>query len=78
MAHELAHCLSPSLSGNKAEDFAGSLLFLKIPVEQTLQDSKWTSATKVNKVIEIANKQVISPITVLGQVNKYVKHMGFP
>ena len=84
MAHELGHCLSPSLSGNEAEDFAddfaGALLFPKILAEQALQDinSQRTSATKINKVIEIANKQVISPITVLGQVNKYAKHMGLP
>lgn len=84
MAHELGHCLSPSLSGNEAEDFAddfaGALLFPKTLAEQAYQDinSKRTSATKINQVIEIANKQVISPITVLGQVNKYAKCMGFP
>jgi transcriptional regulator with XRE-family HTH domain len=82
MAHELGHCLSPSLSGNEAEDFAddfaGALLFPKILAEQAFQDinSQRTSVAKINKVIEIANKQVISPITILGQVNKYAKHMG--
>ena len=82
MAHELGHCLSPSLSGNEAEnfadDFAGALLFPKILAQQALQDinSQQTSATKISKVIEIANKQVISPITILGQVNKYANHMG--
>ena len=37
MAHELGHCLSPSLSGNEAEDFAdgfaGLLLFPKVLAE---------------------------------------------
>lgn len=84
MAHELGHCLSPSLSGNEAEDFAddfaGALLFPKTLAEQAYQDinSKRIGATKINHVIEIANKQVISPITVLGQVNKYAKYMGLP
>jgi transcriptional regulator with XRE-family HTH domain len=84
MSHELGHCLSPSLSGDEAEDFAddfaGALLFPTLLAEQALHDinSKRTIAMKINKVIEIANKQIISPITVLGQVNKYAKYMDLP
>lgn len=84
MAHELGHCLSPSLFGNEAEDFAddfaGALLFPSILAEQAHKaiGNKKTSAAKIAKVIEIAHQQVISPVTVLGQVNKYAKHASLP
>jgi transcriptional regulator with XRE-family HTH domain len=84
MAHELGHCLSPSLSGNEAEDFAddfaGALLFPSELAEQAYIDicGLSTSATKINKVIEIANQQTISPYTVIGQANKYASHAGLP
>jgi transcriptional regulator with XRE-family HTH domain len=80
MAHELGHCLSPSLSGDEAEDFAddfaGALLFPKELAENAHREilSQATSAAKINKVLDIADNQCISPYTVLRQVNKFAKY----
>jgi transcriptional regulator with XRE-family HTH domain len=77
MAHELGHCLSPSLSGDEAEDFAddfaGALLFPNELAKKTYLDifKLGSSSAKISKILEIANSQCISPYTVLGQVNKY-------
>ena len=84
MAHELGHCLSPSLSGNEAEDFAddfaGALLFPKALAENAYREifRQQTSPSKINKVLDIADNYFISPITVLGQVNKYAKYVALP
>lgn len=84
MAHELGHCLSPSLDGDDAEDFAdafaASLLY---PHELAAQayDSirrQRTPAAKIAHVIGLADHLVISPYTVIGQVNKYAKATGRP
>jgi transcriptional regulator with XRE-family HTH domain len=77
MAHELGHCLSPSLSGNGAEDFAdefaGSLLFPQILAESAYHQilAQRNVQAIISKVLEIADGQVISPYTVINQVNKY-------
>ena len=84
MAHELGHCLSPSLSGDDAEDFAddfaGALLFPSALAEKayTELNQQRTSAAKIQKVIELADDQTISPYTVLGQTNKYAAYKGLP
>ena len=84
MAHELGHCLSPSLSGDDAEDFAddfaGALLFPSALAEKayTELNQQRTSAAKIQKVIELADEQTISPYTVLGQTNKYAAYKGLP
>ncbi|MFT5266219.1 MAG: transcriptional regulator with XRE-family HTH domain [Polaribacter sp.] len=84
MAHELGHCLSPTLSGNEAEDFAddfaGALLFPNELAEQAYKDINTlsTSAAKIKKVIDIAEKQIISPYTVLEQANKFSSSAGLP
>lgn len=80
MAHELGHCLSPSLEGNEAEDFAdafaASLLF---PHElaaraYNLLVNKPTAA-RITVLKQAAKDYVISPNTILQQVNKYaVRH----
>jgi transcriptional regulator with XRE-family HTH domain len=80
MAHELGHCLSPSLSGDDAEDFAddfaGALLFPDELAEQAYRDisNQKTNTNKINKLLIIAEKEVISPYTVLLQVNKLAQH----
>jgi len=79
MAHELGHCLSPSLSGNEAEDFAdefaGSLLFPKALAESAYHQilAQRNAQSKIVKVLEIADEQVISPYTVVNQANKYAE-----
>jgi transcriptional regulator with XRE-family HTH domain len=82
MAHELGHCLSPSLAGDEAEDFADAFaanLLYPHELAASAYDSinrQRTAATKINHVIELADQLVISPYTVLGQVNKYAVAVG--
>ena len=79
MAHELGHCLSPSLEGEDAEDFAdafaATLLFPHQLAEIayiTINGEK-TIANKISKILTIAKEQVISPNTVMKQVDAYAK-----
>jgi transcriptional regulator with XRE-family HTH domain len=80
MAHELGHCLSPSLKGDHAEDFAdefaGALLFPEQKAKLAYEDiaKKSTNAAKINHILKIAENCVISPNTVYRQVNKYAEH----
>lgn len=82
MAHELGHCLSPSLEGDEAEDFAdefaASLLYPHQLAEQAYASikSQPSQASKINHVISLADELTISPWTVIGQVNKYAEHTG--
>ena len=84
MAHELGHCLSPSLEGDEAEDyadaFAGALLYPHEQAEPAYNAIKAqpTAAAKIAKVIDLAEQSIISPYTVLGQVNKYAASVGQP
>lgn len=84
MAHELGHCLSPNLEGDAAEDFAdafaGSLLFPHELAEQayTAIKKQRSPAAKITYVIGLATSHIISPYTVIGQVNKYASHVGKP
>jgi len=82
MAHELGHCLSPSLEGDEAEDFAdefaASLLYPHQLAERAYASikSQPSQAIKINHVISLADELTISPWTVIGQVNKYAEHTG--
>lgn len=82
MAHELGHCLSPSLEGEEAEDFAdafaASLLYPHELAEKayTSIKSQVSPAAKINHVIDLADQLTISPWTVIGQVNKYAESTG--
>ena len=84
MAHELGHCLSPSLEGDVAEDFAdafaGSLLYPYELAEKAYVsiNSQASSAAKIAHVIDLADQLTISPWTVIGQVNKYAEFTGQP
>lgn len=83
MAHELGHCLSPSLKGDEAEDFAdelaGALLFPEQRAKQAYEEIKKESSksAKINRVLKIAQDFIISPYTVYKQVNKYAEHANF-
>ncbi|MGV0033550.1 MAG: helix-turn-helix domain-containing protein [Candidatus Azotimanducaceae bacterium WSBS_2022_MAG_OTU7] len=84
MAHELGHCLSPSLEGEEAEDFAdafaASLLYPHEVAENgygILKDQR-SSAEKIAYVVKMADQWKISPYTVIGQVNKYAESEGKP
>jgi transcriptional regulator with XRE-family HTH domain len=80
MAHELGHCLSPSLRGDEAEDFAdefaGALLFPENKAKHTYEEllTKGTKAAKIAHILKIAENSTISPYTVYGQINKYAEH----
>lgn len=82
MAHELGHCLSPSLEGDDAEDFAdafaASLLYPHELAEQAYASiiSQVSPAAKIAHVIGLADQLTISPWTVIGQVNKYAESAG--
>ncbi|HAW3738722.1 TPA: helix-turn-helix domain-containing protein [Klebsiella pneumoniae] len=84
MAHELGHCLSPSLEGDDAEDFAdafaASLLYPHELAEQAYASimSQVSPAAKIAHVIGLADQLTISPWTVIGQVNKYAESAGQP
>jgi hypothetical protein len=85
MAHELAHVLTPDLSGtNPGEDyadaFAGALLFPKACAEATYCTA--TQRTKPDQVIQTlmkqANSHMISLNTVYQQVQQYAKAAQLP
>jgi transcriptional regulator with XRE-family HTH domain len=84
MAHELGHCLSPSLSGEEAEDFAdafaGALLFPKDKAKQAYQDilAQPTNNKKIECLKHIAIKELISPNTIYVQANCYAEANGLP
>lgn len=84
MAHELGHCLSPSLEGEGAEDFAdafaASLLYpheLAAKAYASIK-SQASTAAKITHVIALADQLTISPWTVIGQVNKYADSATLP
>jgi transcriptional regulator with XRE-family HTH domain/Zn-dependent peptidase ImmA (M78 family) len=82
MAHELGHCLSPTLIGDNAENFAdafaGALLFPPQKAEQAyfVLSSLATSKAQLTYIIELAKKEIISPLTIYLQVNEFAKHTG--
>ena len=84
MAHELGHCLSPSLEDDDAEDFAeafaAALLYPHELAEQAYSsiNAKPSSAAKIAHVVSLADELIISPYTVLHQVNKYAVSAGCP
>jgi transcriptional regulator with XRE-family HTH domain len=84
MAHELGHIHAPTLQGEEGEDFAeafaGALLFphdLAKREYETIQDidDVWS---QINHIKSIADKLVVSPLTVYYQINKYAEHSGKP
>lgn len=84
MAHELGHCLSPTLEGEEAEDFAdafaGALLFprqkAKVAYEEMMSLSG--DAARYARLFVIAKDNIISPYTVYYEINHYAKHVGLP
>ncbi len=82
MAHELGHCLSPSLSGNEAENFAdafaGALLFPHEKAKQAYRvfHAETTVRGRLRNLERVAKKEIVSPDTVRKQVNKYAVSAG--
>lgn len=77
MAHELGHVLAPALRGNDGEDFADSfaqaLLFPAEQAQKAYDDLKRLRSTKsrINKIIQLSETLVISPVTVYAAVNSF-------
>ena len=84
MAHELGHCLSPSLTGEDAEDFAdafaGALLFPEDKAKQAYQDIlvQPTNNKKIECLKLIAVKELISLNTIYVQANCYAEAHDLP
>jgi len=79
MAHELGHCLSPDLRGDEAENFAdafaGALLFPEGKAAAAYASIKHikSAASMKMKVFELAEAEMISPYTILMEINKHVE-----
>jgi|LULF01.1.fsa_nt_gb transcriptional regulator with XRE-family HTH domain len=84
VCHELGHAKTPSLTGDDAERFAdlfaGAILFPWSMAENfysTLQGIG-SSGKQINKIKEEATRLLISPITILEEVNKFAKFSDLP
>lgn len=84
MAHELGHVHTPQLQGDEGEDFAeafaGALL-----VPYTLAEHEYMKLSRyanpwgqLNHIKEVAQRLVVSPISVYSEVNKWAVHNSKP
>lgn len=80
MAHELAHVLTPELSGkNEGEDFAdafaGALLYPKACAEQAYRAAtqQLSADLAIKVLLQLANAHMISLNTVFQEVQRYAK-----
>ncbi len=77
MAHELGHVLSPSLSGEVAEDFADTFaqafLFSEDHAESAYKTLRRLRNNKdrIKRIVEISEGLTISPITVYKSINNF-------
>jgi len=77
LSHELGHILTPQFSNNGAEDFAdnfaGAFLFPEdLAKRKYYEVSNFKrQADKINSIISTAYDIIISPITILKEINKY-------
>ena len=84
MAHELGHCMSPSLEGNEAEDFAdafaANLLYPHELAERAyaILNRQSTNAARIERILALADEVKISPYTVEKQVNNYAAQINKP
>ena len=79
LSHELGHILTPSLSNNEAENFAdnfaGAFLFPEELAKRKYNEILIlkSKTKKINSLISTASDLIISPITILKEINKYAK-----
>lgn len=84
MAHELGHVISPSLEGDDAEDFADAFAAALVFPETCAVTEYEALARKVNpgSIINhlkaVAERFMISPITVFEQVRQYARATNQP
>jgi len=84
MAHELGHVHTPQLQGEAGEDFAeafaGALL-----VPQELAENEYNElirltniGAQINHIKGVAERLVVSPLSVYFEINKFAAHHGKP
>lgn len=84
MAHELGHVKSPDLKGNDGEDFADAFAGALLVDQETAANEYIqmhqlrTIPKQINRLKEIAEKLVVSPLTVYFEINKYARHINKP
>ena len=77
MSHELGHVLAPQLEGDAGEDFAeafaGALLMPReLAEDEYVKLSRILNVgAQVNQIKDIAERLVISPVTVFMEINKF-------
>jgi Zn-dependent peptidase ImmA (M78 family) len=82
MAHELGHVLSPSLTGESAEDFADTfaqaLLFPREEADSAFAVLKRlrSTQTRIKHILGLSDSFVISPITIYKAINDYAAEKG--
>jgi transcriptional regulator with XRE-family HTH domain len=80
MAHELGHVWAPDLRGDDGEDFAdalaATLLFPESLAESAYQHLRRARhvGSRVNRIKEIAEQHLISPITVYREIGQFAEH----
>lgn len=84
MAHELGHVYAPDLKDDEGEDFAdsfaGALLFPeKLAEREYIQLRRLNNiGSMINHIKGIAEKLVVSPLTVYYEINKYANYSSKP
>ena len=84
MAHELGHVYAPDLKDDEGEDFAdsfaGALLFPeKLAEREYIQLRRLNNiGSMINHIKGIAEKLVVSPLTVYYEINKYANYSNKP
>jgi len=78
LSHELGHILTPSLKEKEedfADNFAGAFLFPEELAKRKYDEilTLKSKTKKINSIISTASDLIISPITILKEINKYAK-----
>lgn len=84
LLHELAHCMTPSLKGHEAEifadSFASAVLFPTNLAEKAYNELAKIriTGTAINRIKELASQYVISPYTILNEMDNYATKSSRP
>ncbi|MBW2365297.1 MAG: helix-turn-helix domain-containing protein [Deltaproteobacteria bacterium] len=77
IAHELGHVVAPDLKEDEAEDFADAFAQALLFPEKIARDAYKeievlnNVSAKIRKIIECADRYIISPVTILKAINGY-------
>ncbi len=84
LLHELAHSMTPSLSGEESEtfadSFAGAVLFPQALAKKAYEEiiKIRNTGTAINRIKELASKYVISPYTIFNEIQNYAIRFSLP